>query len=408
MDSQTDRPIVVITGVAGAIGTALARALEPDYTVVGLDLDCGGAAVDCIEIDLTSGDSVELALRKFRERYGSRIASVVHLAAYFDFTGEDHPLYDKVNVEGTRRLLRALRAFQVGQLVYSGTMLVHAPGEPGERIDEQSPIAPKWAYPESKAATEAVIREEHGGIPYVLLHLAGLYDDRTAVLTLAHQIARIYERGVKSHLYSGDLGTGQAFVHKDDMIDAFRRTIDRREQLPDDVTILIGEPDAMSYGALQEAIGRLVHGEDDWATIAVPKSLAKTGAWLEEASEPVVPDAIDQGEKPFIRPFMVDMADDHYALDIARARKLLGWEPRYRLRARLTHLVQALKDDPEGWYKANRVTPPAWLETAAEEVEDPEALRAEQERLYRAAHRRTLWAHFLNIGLGTWLMTAPA
>src|SRR5690606_7358808 len=139
---------------------------------------------------------------------------------------------------------------------------------------------------------EAVIREEHGVIPYVLLHLAGLYDDRTAVPTLAHQIARIYERGAKSHLSAGDLRTRQAFVHKDDMIDAFRRVLDRRERLPDDVTILIGEPDAMSYGALQEAIARLIHGEAGWATIPVPKTLARTGAWLEEMSEPVVPDSV--------------------------------------------------------------------------------------------------------------------
>jgi len=407
MDSQTGKPIAVVTGIAGAIGMALARALEPDYTVVGLDLDCGGAAVDCIEVDLGSGDSVELALRKFRERYGSRIASVVHLAAYFDFTGEDHPLYDKVNVEGTRRLLQALQDFEVGQLVYSGTMLVHAPGEPGERIDEQAPIAPKWAYPESKAASEAVIREEHGAIPYVLLHLAGLYDDRTAVPTLAHQIARIYERGVKSHLYAGDLRTGQAFVHEDDMIDAFRRVVDRRERLPDDVTILVGEPDAVSYGALQEAIGRLIHGEEEWATIPVPKTLARTGAWLEERSEPVVPDSIDRGEKPFIRPFMVDMADDHYALDISRARELLDWQPRRSIRATLPKIVQALKDDPIGWYRDNGITPPPWLEAAAEQVEDPEALRVEQEARYRAEHRQSLWAHFLNLGLGTWLITSP-
>ena len=409
MDSQTaDRPIVAITGAAGAIGTALADALEPDYTVVGFDLEGRETPIDCIAIDLTSGDSVELALRKFRERYGSRIASVVHLAAYFDFTGEDHPLYQKVNVDGTRRLLRALQAFEVEQLVYSGTMLVHAPGEPGERIDEQAPIAPKWAYPESKAATEAVIREEHGGIPYVLLHLAGLYDDRTAVPTLAHQIARIYERGVKSHLYAGDVRAGQAFIHKDDMIDAFRRVIDRRARLPDDVTILIGEPDAVSYGALQEQIGCLIHGEDDWATIAVPKALARTGAWLEEASEPVVPDPIDQGEKPFIRPFMVDLADDHYDLDLSRARDLLGWQPRRSIRATLPKIIQALKDDPIAWYRDNGITPPPWLESAAEQVEDPEALRAEQEARYRAEHRRSIWAHFLNLGLGTWLITAPA
>jgi nucleoside-diphosphate-sugar epimerase/uncharacterized membrane protein len=402
------RPIVLITGAGGAIGSALAVALEPDYAVVGLDLKGSEAPIDCIAIDLTSDDSVELAMRKFRARYGTRIASVVHLAAYFDFTGERHPLYEQVNVEGTRRLLRALQDFEVGQLVYSGTMLVHAAGVPGERVDEQAAIEPKWAYPESKAAAEAVIQQEHGAIPYVLLHLAGLYDDRTAVPTLAQQIARIYERDLKGHLYAGDLRAGQAFVHKEDMIDAFRRVIDRRDRLPGDVTILVGEPDALGYGALQAKLGRLIHGEEDWATLAVPKAVAKAGAWVEERSEPVVPDAIDQGEKPFIRPFMIDMADDHYALDISRARDLLDWQPTHTIRETLPKIVQALKDDPLAWYRANGITPPPWLETAARAVEDPEALRADHEASYRAEHRRNLWAHFLTLGLGTWLITAPA
>ncbi|MGH6918033.1 MAG: vitamin K epoxide reductase family protein, partial [Geminicoccaceae bacterium] len=206
---------------------------------------------------------------------------------------------------------------------------------------------------------------------------------------------------------AGDPRTGQAFIHKDDTIDAFRRTIDRRERLPDDVTILVGEPDALSYAALQEAIGRLIHDEAEWATVTIPKAFARTGARIEELSEPVVPDAIDQGEEPFIRPFMVDMADDHYALDITRARDLLGWQPRRSIRATLPKIIQALKDDPIAWYRDNRITPPPWLEAAAEEVDDPEALRAEQEVRYRVEHRRNIWAHFLNLGLGTWLITAP-
>jgi len=409
MDSQSrTKPIVLITGAAGAIGASLAESLAGDYTVVGLDLEGAKAPVDCIAVDLTSADSVELALRKVREGYGHRIASVVHLAAYFDFTGEHHPLYEKVNVEGTRRLLHALQEFEVGQFVYSGTMLVHAPGTPGQRIDEQTAIVPKWAYPKSKAAAEAVIREEHGGIPYVLLHLAGLYDDRTAVPTLAQQIARIYERDMKSRLYAGDPSAGQAFVHKDDMIDAFCKVIDRRKRLPAGVTILIGEPDTVSYDALQQRIGRLIHGEQEWGTITVPKSIARAGAHIEELSEPVVPDAFDQGEKPFIRPFMVDMADDHYALDVGRARNLLDWRPKRSILATLPRIIGALKADPLGWYRDNGITAPPWLQTAAEEVEDPEALRAEQEDRYRAEHRRSLWAHFLNLGLGTWLITAPA
>jgi nucleoside-diphosphate-sugar epimerase/uncharacterized membrane protein len=381
--------------------------LAHDYTLVGVDRPGKKASIPLIAVDLTSDPSVEQGLLQLRSQYGSRIAAVIHLAAYFDFTGEESPLYEKVNVAGTRRLLAALQSFEVEQFVYSGTMLVHAACAPGERIDESRPLAPKWAYPKSKAATEEMIRSSHGRIPYVLLHLAGVYDEKTCVPTLAHQIRRIYERDFQSYLYSGDPRAGQSMVHKEDMVDAFRRAVDRRRELAPDALILVGEPDPMGYDELQDELGRLIHGEKEWTTLQIPKPVAKAGAALQEKLEPAIPDAIDRGEKPFIRPFMVAMADDHYALDITRARRLLGWEPRYRLRAVLPKLVRALKEDPQAWYKANKLTPPDWISTAEKRGVDPEALRARHEAAYRELHRRYLWAHFLNIALGTWLLTSP-
>lgn len=357
--ASENRPIVLITGAAGNIGTSLAEVLAGDYRIIGLDRPSSKADFPIIHFDLADNESVGRALGEFGSRFGQDIASVVHLAAYFDFSGEESPLYREINVEGTRRLLRALKPFKVDQLVYSGTMLVHAPGEPGEPIDERQPIDPQWAYPKSKAATEEMIRAEHGQIPYVLLRLAGMYDDETAVPTLSHQVARIYERSLKSHFYSGPTDVGQSMVHRDDMIDAIRRTVDRRRQIPSGTAILIGEEEAVGYGDLQDEIGRLVHGEEEWKTLRVPKAIAATGAWLEEILEPVIPDAIDKGEEPFVKPFMIAMADDHYALDIGRARDLLGWQPKHRLKDSLPKIVAALKRDPEGWYEKNGIKPGA-------------------------------------------------
>jgi nucleoside-diphosphate-sugar epimerase len=48
---------------------------------------------------------------------------------------------------------------------------------------------------------------------------------------------------------------------------------------------------------------------------------------------------------------MIALADDHYALDISRARTLLGWEPRHSLRETLPKMITALKADPPGWYR---------------------------------------------------------
>src|SRR5205814_7684999 len=70
-------------------------------------------AAECVCIDLTSDASVEAAFRRIRTAYGKRIASVIHLAAYFDLTGEPNPKYDVITVHGTERLLRALQSFEV-------------------------------------------------------------------------------------------------------------------------------------------------------------------------------------------------------------------------------------------------------------------------------------------------------
>ena len=404
---HAERPIVLITGAAGRIGSALVERLAGEYRIVGMDREGMDGPVECLAVDLTNKASIELALHRFRDRYGTGIASVVHLAAYFDFTGEAHPLYEKLNVEGTRLLLEALQDFEVGQFVFSGTMLVHEACAPGERIDEDTPIAPKWAYPKSKAAAEQAIREAHGRIPYVLLRLAGLYDDETAVPTLSHQIARIYERDLKSRLYAGDMRVGQSLIHQDDLVDVIRRTIDRRSDLPEELAILAGEPDAPGYGRLQDEIGRLIHGDEEWATLSVPEAIAKAGAWMETKSEPVIPDELDKGEKPFIRPFMIDMASDHYALDITRAEKCLDWRPRHDILRTLPKIVAALKNDPAGWYRANGITPPDWLQSADEKNRDPEKLRVSYEARYREQHASYLWAHFINMGLGAWLLTSP-
>ena len=398
---------MLITGAAGNIVTSLAKVLAEKYRVVGLDRPKSKADFPLIEADLGDEASVTKAVDDFRGKYGERIASVVHLAAYFDFTGEENPLYQSINVEGTRRLLRALQGLTVEQFLYSGTMLVHAPGEPGEPIDEDQPLNPKWAYPQSKAAAEEVIRAEHGAIPYVLLHLAGLYDDETAVPTLANQIARIYERDLQSHLYSGSTRVGQSMVHRDDMLDAFKRAIDRRKDIPSGTVILVGEERALGYDVLQDEIGCLVHGTDEWPTLRLPKPVATAGAWVQQRLEPLVPDALDQGEPPFVRPFMARMADDHYELDIGRARQLLGWEPRHRLKDALPTIVAALKRDPKGWYEQNGLTPPQAVAEAEEAGKDAEQLRAKHEAMLLREHRQFRWAHLVNIFLGIWLVAQP-
>ncbi|MGQ0559842.1 MAG: SPW repeat domain-containing protein [Sphingosinicella sp.] len=417
--------IVLITGASGFIGGAVIKRLAGDYTLVGFDRpDLPEPPSPChgIELDLGRDESVREALDKVGERFGNRIVSVVHLAAYYDISGEPNPLYEKITVEGTRRLVEGLKGFEVGQFVFASTMLVHRPTySSDERINEDSPIGPAWAYPESKVRTEELLRERHGDIPLVLLRIAGVYDDLGHSPFLAQQISRIYEHRIAAHLYPGMLCTAQSFVHLDDLTDAVARAIERRKQLPSELPMLIGEEDALGYDEAQDIIGCALHGEQ-WTTLRIPKPVAKLGAWLQtEATE---------GES-FIKSWMVEESDAHYILDTRRARELLGWTPKHSLRDTLPKMVEALKLDPAGWYKANKLNPAlvAWYGRApvpAEEGRADAAGRAdpgeraenhEHDRMAMEGHdhmammeedeRRKRWGHFANIGLGLWLASSP-
>jgi len=116
-------------------------------------------------------------------------------------------------------------------------------------------------------------------------------------------------------------------VHRDDVVDAICRAVRCRGELKGTPAVLIGEPEVMSYEDLQQELARLIHGES-WLTRSIPKPLAKFGAWLQAKGEKIVPDAIDHGREPFIKPFMISLSDDHYEIDISRARDKLNWSPR--------------------------------------------------------------------------------
>ena len=413
---MTGKPLVLVTGGSGFIGSAVVERLSNRYRVVTLDRpDPGGAEkrTDFVPVDLGSDASVKKALTTVRQHYGGRIASVVHLAAYYDISGEPNPLYDKITVQGTRRLIDGLQDFDVEQFVFASTMLVHRPTyERGARMNESQPIDPSWAYPESKVKTEELLSENHGDIPLVFLRIAGVYDDQGHSPFIAHQIARIYEHRITAHFYPGMLCTAQSFVHLDDLTDAILRVVERRKRLrsPIAVPILIGEEDALEYQETQDIVGGALHGED-WTTLHIPKPLAQVGAWLQkEAAE---------GES-FIQPWMIEESNAHYILDTSRARELLDWKPKHSLRRTLPKMVAALKKDPVGWYKANKLNPAlvAWYgaspvhpphgEEKQESAHDGMAMDGHAHMvMMEEDERKTRWVHFAAIGLGLWLAASP-
>jgi nucleoside-diphosphate-sugar epimerase len=350
MGSTKTKENVVITGSGGLIGTRVCNLLKADCRVIGIDRSPPAKPVPGVEwigCDLTDDESVVKAFDDVAERTDGDIASVIHLAAYYDFSGAESPLYRDLTVEGTRRLLQQLQPLEVRQFVFSSTLLVMQPAEEGETIEEDSPTHGPWAYPKSKLAAERVIREEHGHIPAVILRIAGVYDEDCNSIPLSQQIRRIYEKDCESYFFPGDPDHGQPFVHLDDLALCFRKVVEMRESLAPYEVFLIAEDSLISYEDLQDRIGQLLHGEE-WYTIRIPKVVAKAGAWVKDKL----------GADEFIKPWMIDLADDHYPVDIAKAQERLGWHPKHRLYDTLAEMSARLKLDRRRWYEINRLGAP--------------------------------------------------
>lgn len=382
---------ILITGSSGRIGYALAKRLAESFNVVGFDRKAPShppPSAECLYVDLTNEESTRRGLQAIRDLQGDRIASVIHLAAYYDFSGAPSPLYDKVTVGGTRRLLRLLQDFKVEQFIFSSTGLVHAPSRHGVRINEDSPldIPPKWAYPKSKIDTENVIHAEHGDIPIVILRIAGVYDDLCHSIPFALQIQRIYERDIAAYFSPGDPSAGrQPYVHNDDVVDAILLAVASRKQLQPEVTLLIGEAESLSYDEIQRAFGQLIHGVE-WNTRAIPPQVAKTGVRLLNF--------LPLGRLQSIAPWMIDVAQDNIELDTTLARTLLDWKPLHSLRNTLPKMVSGLKADPFTWYRENELKLPVWLrelkptihqgiKETREMIEDPHELMQLAEQVRR-------------------------
>lgn len=341
------KSIVIITGSAGRIGSAVAARLGIDHEIVGFELlkaIYASKNEELVPVDVSSDESVAQAFLHIKNFYGTKITSVIHLAAYYSFSDQRYDNYKKITVEGTRRLLEALQDFEVEQFIFSSTMLVHQSCPIGTKITEKSPVVGSWAYPQSKIETEAVIHKYRGKIPTVILRISGVYDDKCHSIPISNQIQRIYEKQLVRFFFPGNLNAGASFMHMDDLVDALIKCVELRKELPKETVLLLGEEKMLSTDQLQRKISKLIRGKE-MKTYPIPKIVAYLGAWV-QCHIPFM-------AKPFIRPWMIWLADDNYDLDISKAKKLLKFEPKHSIEDSLEIMIKDLKKDSKAWYKAN-------------------------------------------------------
>jgi UDP-glucose 4-epimerase len=170
-----------------------------------------------------------------------------------------------------------------------------------------------------------------------------VYSEEGNSIPITNQIQRIYEKQITARLYPANTAHGSTYVHLDDLVDSIILTIKKRKELPEVVVLNVGDDEVLSYKELQDIISKEVDGTQK-DIIKIPKWFAKAGAFMQNIVG-----------KAFIKPWMIDLADDHFEMDSSKAKKLLGWQPKHSLRGTLPKMIKKLKDDPKVFYKVNKL-----------------------------------------------------
>jgi len=381
------RELVLITGSSGFIGRKLALALASDFHVVGLDRHGPAEKTPGIyhyDVDITSEANVAHALDEIKNNFGSKVRAVIHLIAYYDFRGGEDSRYDAITVNGSRFLMKELQEkFQVGKFIFSSSMLIYHPVQPGEKINDDSVLKPTWSYPESKVKAENALKEEHRQIPVINLRIAGVYDDNCHSPTISQQIMRIYEGWFSSFLFPGNPDTGQSFLHLNDLCEAVVLLVKSDKATSSFESFIIGEENVVTFREIQKLAGMEIH-KRPWPAIKVPAFVAKTGA--------AVMDKLPFMREPFIKPWMVKHADEHFDVDTTKLKRHIDWAPKKNLREVLPVMIESLKRDPDEWYKINKIPKPFYRNL---------------NMIGTDGERNLFLAAIFNIFMGLWLIGNP-
>ena len=168
-----------------------------------------------------------------------------------------------------------------------------------------------------------------------------MYSEEGNSIPITNQAQRIYEKQISARLYPASTAHGSTYVHRDDVINAIALAIEKRKDLPEEVILNIGDDETLTYQELQDIISTEIHGKK-MPIIAIPMWFAKAGAFMQNLFS-----------KAFIKPWMIDLADDHFEMDSSSAKKMLDWKPEHGLRDTLPKMIKNLKDNPENFYEVN-------------------------------------------------------
>lgn len=347
-------PAIVVTGASGFLGRHLLDVLQPDCRVVAIDRLSQVEAeiaehpdLRWYQIDLADADELGDVFGEIRRSGGAQ--AVVHLAAYYDCTGEEHPEYERTNVRATRLVLDSSKDLGLRRFIFASSIAACPFSSPGQPITEDTPPDGKHVYAVSKRAGEEMLREYAAYFPTCSVRFAALFSDWCQYPPLYSFLETWLSKRWKGRILGGRGESAIPFLHVRDATEFVLRLLGRMDDLEREEVLLASTDGATSHNQLYEISTACCFGERRRA-IHVPRWLCGPGIRTLDVAGRLL------GNRPFERPWMAGYVDRSLEIDAARTRQKLGWSPRSGLSIleRIPIMLEHRKTDPVQWHGRNR------------------------------------------------------
>lgn len=348
-------PRILVTGSSGFLGRRLVSALLSRARVVAVDLLPRVQAyvpehpnLEWFQMDLADAEGVAEMFRQVRE--GGSLDAVVHLAAYYDFTGEPSPEYQRTNVEALGILLEACRPLELRRFVFASSVGACRVTRTRMAITEDTPPEGEHIYAVTKRRGEELVRACAAEIPCVIVRLAALYSDWCEYPPL-HSFLETWLSGHWNARALGGRGeTSTPYLHVRDGVSFFLRVLERMDEFVSTPEVLIASEDGSVSHSQLFATATGYHFGQARRPLFVPSWLAGPGMGVLDVIGRVA------GERPFERPWMARYIDTHLSVNAERTRRRLDWRPHPRLSLlhRVPFMIENRRTDPVEWMRRNR------------------------------------------------------
>lgn len=312
----------LVTGGSGFVGAEIVAALAArGDRVLAFDLRSSARldrlvaahdAVDFLPGEIVEWSGIASAMQDFRPDAVIHCAAIVGVGASLDTPMQCM----RVNVEGSMNILEAMRLFEVPRMVHMSSEETYGHFQ-ADRIDEEHPQRPLMAYGISKVAVESLARSyaQRYGLQCLNVRACWVYGPGLPRARVPKTLVDAAASGTALHMPAGgDFAVDHTYV--DDLVDGTLRVLDHRDHPFDAYHIASG-----AAPSLREIV-------------AILKELVP-GAAL----------SVGPGSIEFAPGMPVWRKG---ALDIGRAAKVLGYRPRFDIRAGLEASLRAARQDRQG------------------------------------------------------------